>query len=52
MNNIEIIESETSNKLAGVRIQSSGEQAYPAIYNNAVFHEINQVLKVEELVTE
>ncbi|MFN2396835.1 MAG: hypothetical protein ABR597_14240, partial [Bacteroidales bacterium] len=48
---IEVLESETSNRLAGVRDVGSIQAAYPSMFNNAVIHEIDQVLKVEELDT-
>lgn len=48
---IEILDSETSNRLAGVRDAGSIQAAYPSMFNNAVIHEIDQVLKVEELDT-
>ncbi len=52
MNDIEIPESGTSNRIAGVRIQTSSEQVFPSMYNNAVIHEISQVLEVEKLETQ
>ncbi|MFH0756750.1 MAG: fasciclin domain-containing protein [Bacteroidota bacterium] len=52
INNIEILESGTSNRLAGVRIQTGTEQVFPSMYNNAVIHEIGQVLNVEKLETQ
>ncbi len=48
---VEITESETSNRLAGVRSVETARAAFPSMYNNAVIHEIDQVLKVEELDT-
>jgi hypothetical protein len=47
---VEILESGSTNKLAGVRLPVTGEPAFPAMYNNAVFHEIDRILKVEDLL--
>jgi uncharacterized surface protein with fasciclin (FAS1) repeats len=50
---IEIAESALTNRLAGVREEenSANPPAFPMMFNNAVIHEIGQVLKVEELDT-
>ncbi len=43
-------ESQGTNILVGVNL-SEGQSVYPNIYNNGVIHEIDKVLKVEELDT-
>jgi uncharacterized surface protein with fasciclin (FAS1) repeats len=49
-NYVEIMESEKTNRLAGV-ITGTADAAFPTMYNNAVIHEISKVLRVEELDT-
>ncbi|MDD4425540.1 MAG: fasciclin domain-containing protein [Mariniphaga sp.] len=51
--NVDILESPVANRLAGVREpeNSSTPPAFPIMFNNAVIHEIDRVLKVEELDT-
>ncbi len=50
--NIEVYESQTSNRLAGVKTGEAVNEAFPSMYNNAVIHEIDQVLNVENLDTQ
>ena len=48
----EILNTQKSNQLVGVRIPASNPQnppAYPSMYNNVVIHEIDHILKFEEL---
>ena len=40
----------TTNILTGVS-RGTGQEVYPILYNNGVIHEIDKVLKVEELDT-
>ena len=48
-NYVEIEEADnTTNILTGVP-RGTGQEVYPNLYNNGVIHEINKVLKVEEL---
>ena len=49
-NYVEIIESENANMLAGI-ISGDGQSAYPDLYNNAVIHEIDKVLSLEDVDT-
>lgn len=48
-NYVEIEEADkTTNILTGVN-KGTGQEAFPILYNNGVIHQINKVLKVEEL---
>lgn len=48
---VELIESENTNILTGIEINTGGddEEVFPNIINNAVIHEIDKVLSFEEL---
>jgi len=53
-NYVEIVEADkTTNLLTGVTRTTTGtaQEVYPILYNNGVIHEIDKVLKVEELDT-
>lgn len=47
----EISESQVTNRLAGVNL-GTGQEVFPNSYNNAVIHQINKVLNVNELDTQ
>ena len=48
-NYVEIEEADkTTNILAGVN-KGTGQEVFPVLYNNGVIHQIDKVLKVEEL---
>jgi uncharacterized surface protein with fasciclin (FAS1) repeats len=47
----EIPESTVTNRMAGVAL-GTGQEAYSITYNNAVIHQIDKVLKVDELNTQ
>jgi uncharacterized surface protein with fasciclin (FAS1) repeats len=47
----EITESEVTNRLAGVSL-GTGQEVFPNSYNNAVIHQINKVLNVNEVDTQ
>jgi uncharacterized surface protein with fasciclin (FAS1) repeats len=50
-NYVEIVEADKkTNLLTGVT-RSTGQEVFPILYNNGVIHEIDKVLKVEELDT-
>lgn len=50
----QIIESERTNQLTGILEETEGNNVpvYPNIFNNAVIHEIDRVLLIDELDTE
>ncbi len=45
-----VVESNKSNLLTGI-IQGTGTEAFPNTFNNAVIHEIDKVLNIQELIT-
>jgi uncharacterized surface protein with fasciclin (FAS1) repeats len=46
---VEVVEADKkTNLLTGVA-RGTGQEVYPILYNNGVIHEIDKVLKVEEL---
>ena len=48
---VEIEEADkTTNILTGIS-RGTGQEVFPILYNNGVIHEIDKVLKVEELET-
>ena len=47
---IEILESETTNILTAINL-GDGQEVFPVLLNNAVVHQIDKVLKVNELDT-
>jgi uncharacterized surface protein with fasciclin (FAS1) repeats len=50
---VEVPESSTSNRLAGVNNDNEDvDEVFPSMYNNGVIHEINKVLKFDELDTD
>lgn len=47
---VEVVESEYSNLLTAINL-GEGQEVFPVLINNAVIHQIDKVLKVEELDT-
>ncbi len=50
-NYVEVIEADgTTNELTAVNL-STGQEVFPVMFNNAVIHEIDKVLEIEQLDT-
>jgi len=47
---VEVLESENSNQLTAISL-GEGQEVFPVLLNNAVIHQIDKVLQVEELDT-
>lgn len=50
-NYVEIVEADKKTNLFTGVTRGTGQEVYPILYNNGVIHEIDKVLKVEELDT-
>ncbi len=50
-NYLEVMESENSNMFSAINL-GKGQEVFPILLNNAVIHQIDKVLKVEELNTD
>jgi uncharacterized surface protein with fasciclin (FAS1) repeats len=51
-NDIEVPESENTNRMAGVVTSENPQAVYPSMYINAVIHQVDKALKVKDLDTD